>query len=494
LREPRFVTLYGEEAWFPRVPADPPDVVDDFRRFVEAVAAEEAVDVHWAVQHELVSQLPVAHVGRLEALDETLALLRAHVPEDVWPQETRHENRTPLPLPRTAFDAETAAAVNEHYAADFEEYGYEPVEPAAGGTGEWEAVVAPLLPLVRETIDRHIRIDQLHRMARRLHLVEGWFETEKTRRSGHSTSPLLTNLEEQGDFHVRWAWAEGPLEAGFTAVVRAKNEARTLPWTLAPLRRAADRVVLVDNGSTDGTADVARATAAAQGADDRLEVRTYPFSVARCGDEHLATPAASVHSLAYFYNWSFSHVRTQYALKWDADMVLTEVGVRALRDLAWQLEAADAIVKIPRYPLYVADERRAFLDLGLANCEPWAWPNRPGYSFVKAMEWEQPLLPPDVPRVVLPDWSCIELKHLDDDEFGHWSDTDFDQTSRTQRKRREWEVFHTLAEDGDPPSDLVAVEAPAGRHVIEYFRSTWLPEQSHTLAGRAERLLGRLLA
>ena len=151
-------------------------------------------------------------------------------------------------------------------------------------------------------------------------------------------------------------------------------------------------------------------------------------------------------------------------------------------------------MKIPRYPLYVADERHAFLDLGLANCEPWGWPNRPGYSFVKAMEWEQPLLPPDVPRVVLPDWSCIELKHLDADEFGHWSDTDFHQTARTQRKRREWEVFHALAEGGEPPTDLVAVEAPADRHVIEYVRSTWLPEQSHTLAGRAERMLARLLA
>jgi len=27
-----------------------------------------------------------------------------------------------------------------------------------------------------------------------------------------------------------------------------------------------------------------------------------------------------VHSLTYFYNWSFSHVLTPYALKWDGDM------------------------------------------------------------------------------------------------------------------------------------------------------------------------------
>ena len=496
LREPRFVTLYGEKPWFPRIPAEPADLIEDFRRFLAAVASGEAVDVHWAVQHEVVSQLPLSHVGRLEALDDTLALVREHVPADVWPAEIRHENRTPLRLPPTAFDGAAAAALNRHYEADFEYYGYEPLRPSKGGeaASEWEERVTPLLPVLREMIDRHVRIRQIHHLARRANVLEGWLEQSSTRSLGHARSPVLTNLEDQADFNVHWAWAEGSLEPGFTAVVRAKNEARTLPWTLPPLLRAAERVVLVDNGSTDGTADIALATAAEQGAEDRLEVHDYPFSIARCGEEHLATPAASVHSLVHFYNWSFSHVRTQYALKWDADMVLTETGVHALRDLAWQLEASEAVVKIPRYPLYVADERRAFLDLGLANCEPWAWPNRPGYSFVKAMEWEQPLLPPNVPRIVLPDWSCIELKHLDADEFGHWSDTQFDQTARTQRKLREWEMFHALADGGKPSGELLGVEAPEGRHVIEYVRSTWLPEQANVLPSRAQRILERLMA
>ena len=40
--------------------------------------------------------------------------------------------------------------------------------------------------------------------------------------------------------------------------MRVKNEARALPLTLPPLLRAVDRVVLIDNGSTDGTARVAR--------------------------------------------------------------------------------------------------------------------------------------------------------------------------------------------------------------------------------------------
>ena len=167
-------------------------------------------------------------------------------------------------------------------------------------------------------------------------------------------------------------------------------------------------------------------------------------------------------------------------------MVLTDTAVNTLRDLAWQLEASDAVVKIPRFPLYVADDRRAFLDLGLANCEAWGWPNRPGYSFVKAMEWEQPVLPRDVQRIVLPDWSCIELKYLDADEFDHWTDTDFDTTTRTRRKRREWEVFRALADGGEPPDEVVPVEAPDGRHVIDYVRSVWLPQKERE-PGRSRR-------
>ena len=494
LREPRFLSDYGSEPWFPRIPHDPMDPIEDFRRFVLAVAAGEAVDVHWCVQHDLVDRLALDHVGRLESFDDTLELLRAHVPDELWPEESRHENRTPLPLPNGAFDEAAAGALNRHYAADFEAYGYDRAEPADDeALTEWREWAAPLVPLVQETIDRHIRIGQLHRMARRVHTVESWLETGAARRSAHSRSPVLTNLEGQADYNVRWAWAEQTPAPGFTAVVRAKNEERALPWVLPPLLRASERVVLIDNGSTDLTIEVAREAAAGEQAEDRLEVLSYPFSVARCGEEHLGTPAGSVHSLVYFYNWSFSHVRTRYALKWDADMVLTDTAINTLRDLAWQLEAADAVVKIPRFPLYVADDRRAFLDLGLANCEAWGWPNRPGYSFVKAMEWEQPVLPRDIQRIVLPDWSCIELKYLDADEFDHWSETDFETTARTQRKRREWEVFRALADGGEPPEEVVPVEAPDGYHVIDYVRSVWLPQKESDPGDLAERILRQLV-
>jgi Sulfotransferase family len=495
LREPRFLTTFGEAPWFPRLPDEPDDLVEDFRRFVAALPGGTAEDVHWAVQWQLAVQLPLTHVGRLDALDDTLALLRAHLSEDVELPAGNEENRMALPLPPGAYDDVARRVLHEGYRDDFEHFGFAPVEPAEDeqeDAARWEDAVRPLMPMLRDMIDKNTRIGQLHRIARRANSAERQLESSASRKVGHASAPVLTNLEGIGEFNVRWAWAEEKPQQGFTAVVRVKNEARALPWVLPSLLAAVARVLLVDNGSTDGTADVARAAAAEARAAERLEVCDYPFAVARCGEEHLGTPAESVHSLAYFYNWAFSHARTSYALKWDGDMVLTDTAVGALRDLVWQLEGTEAVVKIPRYPLYVADDRRAFLDIGLSNCEPWAWPNRPGFSFVKAMEWEQPILPPRLPRIVLPEWSCVELKFLDADEFDHWSDTGFEASGRTQRKRREWEVFRALADGAEPPGDVVPIEAPEGVHVIDFVRSTWLPERERQPGDRAERMLRQL--
>ena len=478
LREPRFAADYGDAAWFPRLPADPEAVVEDFRRFVIAVGAGAAEDVHWSVQHDLSSQLPLTHVGRTERLQETLALLHRHVDTEP-PAAGDRRNAGSLPLPPHAYDSETAAIVRRHYAADFEAFGYDAAPPPAGTIADWDERAQVVLPLLAATVDEHVRIGQLHRLAQRRADRMQAAETRLEARSGRGTAAVNANLEGEVDFNVRWGWEEGPLQAGMTAIVRVKNEARALPWTLPPVLRAVDRVVLIDNGSTDGTASVAAAVAEEAGAAP-LDIARYPFTVAHCGAEHVSTPEASVHSLAFFYNWSFAHVRTSYALKWDGDMVLSDPAVAALRDLAWQLEAAELIVRVPRLGLYVADERLGYVDVDLRNCEPWAWPNKPGYRFVKALEWELPMFPPGHEAVTLPEFSCVELKFLDGDEFGHWSPTDFDASPRTARKRREQAVFAALAAGDAPPDGVVAVHAPAGTHVIDYVREVWLPQAART--------------
>ncbi len=493
LREPRFLDRFGDEPWFPRIPERPSDLIEDFRRFVAALPSGEVEDVHWSVQSDLVAQLPLDHVGRVERMDETLAILRAHVGEERWRESSRHENRSALPTP-AAYDEEAAAVLRARYGADFEQFGYDATELGGQPLDEWEERAAHMVPLLADAIDRNARIGQLYQAARVVPVGGPRRDASTARQVSRWNSPVLTNLEGYSDYKANWGWADGPLEPGFTAVVRVKNEARSLPWVLPPLFRAVHDVVVIDNGSTDGTPEIARNVADELGVGDRLRLLEYPFDVARCGDEHLGVPPESVHSLAYFYNWSFSHVRTAYALKWDGDMVLTDVAVQALRDLAWQLEGARVVVKMPRFPLYVADDKRAFLDTGVINCEAWAWPNRPGYKFVKAMEWELPLWPEQVRNVILPTWSAIELKHLDAEEFGHWSHTNFDASERTRRKRRELEVFRLLAGGGQPPAGVVAMTSPDERHVIDYVCSTLADDGWGDAQSQARTALQRLLS
>ena len=307
--------------------------------------------------------------------------------------------------------------------------------------------------------------------------------------TGPSAGPDIRNLEGHGEYDVTWPWRDGPLAPGLTCVFRVKNEARNLPWVLPPMLEAVQHVVLVDNGSDDGTPDVAREVAARAGAADRLTVTSYPFKVSRAGTEHLATPPDSVHSLTHFYNWSFAHVRTSYSMKWDGDMVLTREGVATLADLSWQLEGSNAVVLVPRHPVSIESESVAWIDLGFRFLEPWIYPMGPEYTYVKAFEWEVREFPESTERIILPEGLCVELKWLDADEFAHWSHTSFDESSRAPRKRREWEVYSALMEGrGARVDGLQRIEAPAGVHIVAHITRPWLPRAPRPLVQRLGRL------
>ena len=284
------------------------------------------------------------------------------------------------------------------------------------------------------------------------------------------------NSEGLADFEVSWRWESGDLRPGFTAVLRVKDEARNLPFVLPPLLRTLANVIVVDNGSTDGTPEIAARVAEEMGAADRLDVLSYPFQVSRCGPEHLQTPADSVHSLTYFYNWAFSHVGTTYSLKWDGDMLLTEEGEQAFTDLAWQLEGEDVVLRVPRYGLYVVSDEVALVDTELQNREPWGWPNREGFRFGKGFEWEIQLFPQAGIRWMnLPDGICFEIKWLDLDEFSHWSHREFGETVRTARKQRELAVFEDLTVGQEVPG-LISIDRGDRPHVIDTAQRISVPQ------------------
>lgn len=297
-------------------------------------------------------------------------------------------------------------------------------------------------------------------------------------RSATSTQPGPSEQHPLAPFGVTpFGTPHRRLRRGVTTVLRVKDEAISLTRALPPLLRATEAVILVDNQSTDGTPDVARRVAADLGRESRLQVLSYPFDVSRCGPDHLATPPDSVHSLAYFNNWAFSHVSTTYALKWDGDMVLTAEGEALLSDFGWQVGLRQVNLRLPRHPLYVESDRVAYLDLGLHNVEHYGHPMMTTHAYVKAFEWEFLHFPDGTPNYNLPPGVCVELKHLDTDEFAHWTDPSaFATSSRTRRKRREYAVFVALVEGRWEDLDSVhRIESPPGVHVVDHVVGHWLP-------------------
>lgn len=243
----------------------------------------------------------------------------------------------------------------------------------------------------------------------------------------------FTNVE--GD--TRYAF-ELPLERsvpGVSAMLRAKNEAANVPIVLPEILEIFDEVVFIDNASTDGTlAEVAR-IAVEHEHGDRIKIVSYPFSIARCGDEHWATPEDSVHNLAYYYNWCLSQCSFDYVFKWDLDMVPMPGQADALRAAFASIDhnAAElwsvrcqTIYKAPSSDWYAANDE--------VNKEPRLHPNSAQVRYRKARMWEA--LQPDIDlverEVVEP---CIyELKDTSVDEFDHWTDV----TDLSPRKETEY--------------------------------------------------------
>lgn len=292
----------------------------------------------------------------------------------------------------------------------------------------------------------------------------------------------IRNDEGLADYDVHWRWQDGALEPGITAVLRVKDEAASLAWVLPSLLEAVREVVLVDNGSTDGTPELARQLAAMADASESLVVAPYPHAISRCGEEHLLTSPTSVHSLTYFNNWAFSQVRTTLAMKWDGDMALTARGVAVLRDLSWQLMASPSVVAVPRQPIYVTDDTTAYVDL-LPYREPNIRPNGAGFGFTKAFEWELGDFAEGTPMWGLSESLCVEIKHATADEFDHWTSTDFDRTVRTTRKAREWRAMRQIA-GGELPDEFVRVVSPEGMHVVDHVLERALVELQADLTVR----------
>ena len=244
-------------------------------------------------------------------------------------------------------------------------------------------------------------------------------------------------------------------EPGLSILMRIRDEAGWLPTVLPPLFEVADEIVLVDNASTDGSADVARGVAEAHGYRS-LRMHDYPWRIARVGAEHEATDAGSVHSLVFLNDWTLSHARYAVCWKWDGDMLATEAGLGFMSEAKRALPLLDVVVTCPSQLLFV-DRRTdvAYLDASPARfAEVYGFTNVPGRRFEKVARWERVHVG-DAIRIVGPAPFFLEMKEVSLAEFDHWTSI-ADIGPERRRKHRELEVITALG-SGRMPRDLVEI-------------------------------------
>ena len=118
-----------------------------------------------------------------------------------------------------------------------------------------------------------------------------------------------------------------------SAMLRVKNEIEFIERSMLSIINLVDEMVVVDNLSSDGSAEVIAALATQYPA--KVKAYRYPHLVARYGEEMQAlarTPGGrkSPAFLPNFYNWCLAKCTSPYILKWDGDTVATRALAPAL--------------------------------------------------------------------------------------------------------------------------------------------------------------------
>jgi len=235
------------------------------------------------------------------------------------------------------------------------------------------------------------------------------------------------NMENNSEYNFTLS-REGKSQ-GVTAMLRVKNEEKNIVACLESIIEVFDEIAVIDNGSTDSTVELVVDFKNNHPLGQRVSLYSYPFSVARCGADHQATSADSLHSLAYYYNWCVSKCRYSTICKWDADMLLSSKGKNRERFKRYIL----GIVRSRRMftgsfsiqTVYIDKLGDFFVSQDEINQEVRFFPNHPAIFFVKAEWWEklQVMFPVSNRRLAAP--VVYEIKDVEQDEFSHWSSDTF---------------------------------------------------------------------
>ena len=230
-------------------------------------------------------------------------------------------------------------------------------------------------------------------------------------------------------------------ERGVSAMVRVKDEARYVERAVRSIRGVFDEVVVIDNGSRDGTREIVEALGGLADEASPLRLLSYPHRLALFGSEHAATPVDSVHSAVYFTNWCLSHCRYSHVCKWDGDMILRQAAAGPFRELLVHVpQTWGPCWELRGQTVYEALDGSFWLDPDEVNSEIEIFPIGAPFRFMEHPRWERLRRPVYSRRARFEPVCFLEMKFVGEDEFAHWAEREW----TTSRKRLEWDNFHRV--------------------------------------------------
>ena len=109
----------------------------------------------------------------------------------------------------------------------------------------------------------------------------------------------------------------------FSAFWRLHNASDFLEKTVESHINLFDEIILANNNSTDNTEEICKKLEKKY--PDKIKFYNYPFEVYKIWTKKYKTcKENSIHSLAYYYNWTLSKTTYKYVIKLDDDHIIIE--------------------------------------------------------------------------------------------------------------------------------------------------------------------------
>jgi hypothetical protein len=177
------------------------------------------------------------------------------------------------------------------------------------------------------------------------------------------------------------------LKPGLTAVIRARNEALTIRRCLEDIGAIFDEIIVIDNGSEDDTHAIATRTAELN---TNIRVYKYDEIIPAVGVAHAKNVLSGMEpTLASYYNFCLSKVRTFNFIKWDADFIPIIENLSSMRETLQLSTRGDRVAVWCSGTCIWTDGEMNWLDRQPGYNEFRVLSHKHGARYVNLPEWEE---------------------------------------------------------------------------------------------------------